>query len=92
MTLSTLKGKCKSDTERLNINTIHSNRGFKDYNIKFAENNQKEEMMPGIVSVEAAMGKESSSGLSSGVMAAIIVCSLAVFASLLVLGIFKYRQ
>lgn len=92
VTLSTLKGKCKSDAERRNINTIHTNRGFKKSDIKFAQNSQKAEMMPGIVSVEAAMGKTSSSGLSSGVMAAIIICSVAVFAFLLVLGIFKYRQ
>lgn len=90
--MSTMNGKCKSDEERRHINTIHTSRGFEEYGIKAAEISQKEELMPGIVSMENDMGSESSGGLSSGVMVLIIVCSVSIFISLVVIGIFKYRQ
>lgn len=90
--MSTMNGKCKSDEERRHINTIHTGRGIEEYGIKAAEISQKEELMPGIVSMENGMGSESSGGLSSGVMVLIIVCSVSIFIALVVIGIFKYRQ
>ena len=94
--MSTLKGKCKSDQERRDINTIHTNRGLDKYGINAAESSQKEELLPGMVSLENGMGKEEeeeeAGGFSSGIMALIIICSVSIFISLVVIGIFKYRQ
>jgi len=93
--VSTLKGKCKSDQERRDINTIHTNRGLDKYGINAAESSQKEELLPGMVSLENGMGKEEeeeAGGFSSGIMALIIICSVSIFIFLVVIGIFKYRQ
>ena len=90
--MSTMNGKCKSDEERRDINTIHTNRGIDEYGIKAAVISQKEELMPGIVSMEDGMGSESSAGFSSGVMVLIIICSVSIFVFLVVIGIYKYRQ
>ena len=90
--MSTMNGKCKSDEERRDINTIHTNRGIDEYGIKAAVISQKEELMPGIVSMENGMGSESSGEFSSGVMALIIICSVSIFIFLVVIGIYKYRQ
>lgn len=87
-----MNGKCKSDEERRDINTIHTNRGIDEYGIKAAVISQKEELMPGIVSMEDGMGSESSGEFSSGVMALIIICSVSIFVFLVVIGIYKYRQ
>lgn len=90
--MSTMSGKCKSDEERRQINTIHTNRGFDKYGVKVAQSSLDEEQLPGIVSMETGMGTESSGGFSSGIMALIIICSVSVFIFLVVIGIFKYRQ
>ena len=90
--MSTMNGKCKSDKEQRHINTIHTNRGLDEYRIKAAKISQQEELLPGIVSMENGMGSVSSGGLSSGVMALIIICSVSIFIFLVVIGIFKYRQ
>ena len=87
-----MKGKCKSDAEQRNINTIHTNRGIAKNGVKFAKNNLNEEQLPGIVSMEAGIGSMSSGGFSGGIMALIIICSLSIFVFLVVIGIFKYRQ
>lgn len=90
--MSTMNGKCKSDEERRDINTIHTNRGLNKYGVKVAQSSLNEEQMPGIVSMETGMGSMSSGGYSSGVMALIIICSVSIFIFLVVIGIFKYRQ
>lgn len=90
--MSTMNGKCKSDEERRDINTIHTNRGLDGYGIKAAASSQKEELMPGIVSMENGLGSASSGGFSSGIMALIIICSVSIFIFLVVIGIYKYRQ
>lgn len=87
-----MNGKCKSDEERRDINTIHTNRRLDKYGVKVAESSLEEEQMPGIVSMETGMGTVSSGGLSGGIMALIIICSVSIFIFLVVIGIFKYRQ
>ena len=87
-----MNGKCKSDEERRDINTIHTNGRLEEYEINAAESSQKEELLPGMVDLENGMESESSGGFSTGVMALIIICSVSIFIFLVVIGIFKYRQ
>jgi len=81
-----------SDKERIHINTVHTNRGLEKYNVKAAESEFRQDELPGIVSMEAGFGSASSSGISGGIMALIIICSVAIFSFLVVIGIYKYRQ
>lgn len=90
--VSTLKGKCVSDKEQLNLNTIYSNRGLGKYDVKYAKSSLKEEEMAGVVSMEGSFAGVTSNSISAGIMALIIVCSLSIFILLVVIGIYKYRQ
>lgn len=90
--VSTLKGKCVSDKERLNLNTIYSNRGVEKYDVNYAKSSLKEEQMAGVVSMEGGFAGVTSNSISAGIMALIIVCSLSIFILLVVIGIYKYRQ
>ena len=90
--MSTLNGKCLSDKERRHVNTVHTNRVLDEYEIHAARSSLKQEQLPGIVSMEAGFGTVSSGGLSSGIMALIIICSVAIFVLLVVIGVYKYRQ
>ena len=90
--MSTLNGRCLSDKERRHVNTVHTNRGLEKYEINAVKSSLKQDELPGIVSMEAGFGRVSSRGLSSGIMALIIVCSVAIFALLVVIGVYKYRQ
>ena len=91
--MSTLNGRCLSDKELRRLSVIHKNRELEKYNIHAVKSNLEEKQLPGFVSMEGGFDSASSDeGLGGGVMALIIVCSLAVFIVLVVIGIYKYRQ
>lgn len=93
VSVSTLNGRCLSDKELRRLSVIHKNRELEKYNIHAVKSNLEEKQLPGFVSMEGGFDSASSDeGLGGGVMALIIVCSLAVFIVLVVIGIYKYRQ
>ena len=91
--MSTLNGRCLSDVELRHLSVIHVNREMEKYNIHAAKSSLEQEALPGYVSLEGSFGSASSGdGLSGGIMALIIICSLLVFVLLVVIGVYKYRQ
>lgn len=74
------------------MNTVYTNRGLEKYEIHAAKSKLNQEQLPGIVSMESGFGAVSSSGLSGGIMALIIICSVSIFALLVVMGVYKYRK
>ena len=98
--VSDQNGRFMSDKERLSLSVKHAKprrRPMKahygvpqrPFNLKAVKDTLNEEELPGAVTVEKAASK---SGLSSGVLAAIIVCSVSVFIFLVVLGLYRLKK
>jgi len=97
--VSEQNGRYTSDIEKLNVTILNQKhpQQKKYYKLKLAkrlhpfnlQETLKAEELPGAVS---HMEKVASKGTPSGVLAAIIVCSVSVLAFLIVLGIYRLKK
>ncbi|KAK3717508.1 hypothetical protein QZH41_016840, partial [Actinostola sp. cb2023] len=87
--VSDQNGLFMSDKERLTL--LHGERAqrTRSFNVNAVRETLKAEELPGAVSVDTIVTKNT---VSSGVLAAIIVCSASLFVFLVVLGIYRLKK
>lgn len=87
-----------SDKEKMSLSLMsdkkHFNRAHKaiklhPFNFDAVKESLSAEELPGAVSVSKVAAKST---ISSGVLAAIIICSVSVFAFLIVIGLYRLKK
>lgn len=82
-----------SDKEVINLSILkpkfHEAIRLRPFNLEAVKESLSAEELPGAVTIEKVAVKNT---VSSGLLAAIIVCSVSVFVFLIVLGVYRLRR
>lgn len=87
-----------SDKEKMSLSILHDKKPLQKihkavklhpFNFDAVKESLNAEELPGAVSVEKVAAKST---ITSGVLAAIIICSVSVFVFLIVLGLYRLKK
>lgn len=89
-----LNGRFESNQCEVELNVLHKEIKYnKPHNAQKVSREQLQyDALPGAVVMQANIAGTASASTSSGVMAAIIICSASVFVALVIIGIFRLRK